>query len=167
MLGYSDAVNVADTITALSKEQNHPELTGQELLPTRLMRAAAAALPVTAAGISAFTGYRQRVPLGASDDTAALAERLQFTAGEGPCITAHARLQPVYATAQIMAWQWPTFHAELVANTPYRTIVLRGGHVCSQPFGPPLSGWRVSHAAACSYPTFAKPSLRRLRITRW
>ena len=30
------------------------------------------------------------MPIGASDDTAADAERLQFIFGEGPCLAAHA-----------------------------------------------------------------------------
>lgn len=87
------------------------------------MRATAAVLPVVAAGISAFGKFRHRVPLGASDDAAALAERLQFTVGDGPCLEAHASGQAVLATAEMMARCWPAFHHELTARTPYRAIV--------------------------------------------
>ena len=39
-----------------------------------------------------------RIPEGASDDSAAIAERLQFTAREGPCLDAHASSQTVMPT---------------------------------------------------------------------
>ena len=87
------------------------------------MRAAAQVLPVAAAGISAFSKIRHRVPLGASDDIAALAERLQFTVGEGSSLAAHSDLRTVVATAEVMARCWPAFHLELTGRTPYRAIV--------------------------------------------
>lgn len=96
---------------------------GPELLPTRLMRACAAVLPVDAAGLSIFTKFGHRVPLGASDDTAALAERLQFTTGQGPCLTAHDQDRAVLATGVVMADRWPVFSNELLARTPYRSIL--------------------------------------------
>ena len=114
---------MATDIAELAHADRYPDLTGPELLPARLMRATAAVLPVVAAGISAFSKYRHRVPLGASDDTAALAERLQFTVGEGPCLAAHAGLQAVVAPAEVMARCWPAFHQELTRRTPYRAIV--------------------------------------------
>jgi hypothetical protein len=101
------------------------------------MRATAAVLPVAAAGISAFSRFRQRVPLGASHDTAALAERLQFTVGEGPCLAAHAGMRTVLATAEVMASSWPAFHWELISHTPYRAIV-------SIPFSDPALGGEVA-----------------------
>lgn len=116
-------MNVAATIANLSTTEQHPDLPGPELLPSRLMRATAAVLPVTGAGISAYVSYRQQVPMGASDDTAAVAERLQFTVGEGPCLTAHAKLEPVHASSAVMAQKWPAFYGELVTRTPYRAIV--------------------------------------------
>jgi hypothetical protein len=63
------------------------ELAGPELLPVRLARAAVRVLPgVAGAGISVLADPGMRVPLGASDEDAATAERLQFTVGEGPCL---------------------------------------------------------------------------------
>lgn len=116
-------MDVATDIAELAAADRHPDLPGPELLPARLMRAAAAVLPVAAAGISAFSKLRHRVPLGASDDTAALAERLQFTVGEGPCLAAHTDQRAVVATAEVMSRCWPAFHLELTGRTPYRAIV--------------------------------------------
>ena len=116
-------MNVARLIVLGSAPENHLDLPGPGLLPTRLMRATAQTPPVAAAGISAFTKYRHRVPLGASSDTAALAERLQFTVGEGPCLAAHAQMEPLLAPESAMAQQWPAFHEMIVARTPYRSIV--------------------------------------------
>jgi len=117
------AMDVSAQIAVLALASNHPDLPGPELLPSRLMRACAQVLPVTAAGISFFPGYHRRVPLGASDDDAVLAERLQFTVGEGPCLTAHGKDRAVLATAEILAQRWPAFHSELVLKTPYRAIL--------------------------------------------
>jgi chemotaxis receptor (MCP) glutamine deamidase CheD len=69
----------------------------------RLMRACAQVLRVSATGISYFSGFRHRVPLGNGDAQAVPAERLQFTVGEGPCVTAHVEDRAVLATAHTMA----------------------------------------------------------------
>jgi hypothetical protein len=47
---------------------------------------------------------------------------LQFTTGEGPCLSAHASGDSVAATEADMEDRWPAFHAELVAATPFRAI---------------------------------------------
>ncbi len=60
------------------------DMDGPELLPERLARACARVLPVDGAGISLFFAEDRRLPLGASDHPASIAERMQFTAGEGP-----------------------------------------------------------------------------------
>jgi hypothetical protein len=130
-------MDIASEIAELARTEHHPDLPGPELLPARLMRATAAVLPVAGAGISAFSRFRHRVPLGASDDTAALAERLQFTVGEGPCLAAHAGMRTVLASAEVMASSWPAFHRELVGHTPYRAIV-------SIPFSDPALGGEVA-----------------------
>lgn len=116
-------MDVAARIARLSQVSFQPDLPGRELLPARLMRAVAAVLPVRAAGISVFTANGLRVPLGASDDDAALAERLQFTVGEGPCLAVHATGQAVLATERVMEREWPAFHRELVAHTSFRSIL--------------------------------------------
>jgi hypothetical protein len=98
-------------------------LDGPELLPERLARAAAAMLPVDDAGLSLLDRGDKRVPLGASSAEAAAAERLQFTAGQGPCATAQSTGQPVFATEQDLRLRWPEFSELLFEKTTYRAIV--------------------------------------------
>ncbi len=116
-------MTVASDIADLSREISAPDLPGPELLPARLARACANVLAADGAGISVFSGFAQRVPLGASDNTATLAERLQFTTGQGPCLTAHATDQAVLATHVVMQHRWPVFTQELITRTPYRAIL--------------------------------------------
>lgn len=100
-----------------------------ELLPVRLARASTRVLPIAGAGISVFTDPSFRIPVGASDDIAAVAERLQFTIGEGPCIQAHVTAQTVLAPETFIAQTWPGFYDQLVARTPFRAVTsvpLRG-----------------------------------------
>ncbi len=94
-----------------------------ELAPVVLSKACVVLLPVAGAGITMFSGADIRVPVGASDTDAAQAERLQFTADQGPCLDAHHTLTPVLATATVMAGSWPDFHRLLVASTPFRSIL--------------------------------------------
>lgn len=106
-------------------------LPGTELVPQRLAAACAEALPVAAAGLSLYFAPGQRVPLGASDEKADQAERLQYTAGEGPCLTAHAEQRPVLADEAELTARWPVFAAELMARTPIRGVIalpLGDGH---------------------------------------
>ncbi|MCZ2822874.1 MULTISPECIES: GAF domain-containing protein [unclassified Modestobacter] len=100
-----------------------PDVPGPELLPVRLARACAEVLPVAGAGLSVYFSADRRLPLGGSDPTAGIAERLQFTIGEGPCLTAHSTGQPVYADEEELSSRWPVFHDALVTRTPYRGIV--------------------------------------------
>jgi hypothetical protein len=74
-----------------------------------------------AAGLSAFS-RPVRVPLGASSDAAATAERLQFTVGEGPCIQALHDRTEIRVSASDMQRRWPIFYDELILRTPYRSI---------------------------------------------
>ncbi|GAA4301882.1 GAF domain-containing protein [Klenkia terrae] len=93
------------------------------LLPQRLAGACAQVLPVTGAGMSLYFAPGRRLPLGASDEMAGTAERLQFTVGEGPCLAAHAEQRPVVADEAELAARWPAFTAELVAQTPIRGVI--------------------------------------------
>ncbi len=102
-------------------------------LPIRLSRACVRVLPVVGAGLGLFSDPTLRIPVGASDDTAATAERLQFTVAEGPCFHAHRTGQPVVATEAVIADRWPLFHDQLVTQTPIRGIV-------STPLGDGFSG---------------------------
>lgn len=98
-------------------------LDAPELLPERLARAAAAMLPVDDAGLSLLEQGDKRVPLGASSPAAAVAERLQFTAGDGPCMTAQRTGEPVFATEDDLRRRWPGFAQLLFEHTPFRAIV--------------------------------------------
>jgi hypothetical protein len=100
-----------------------PGLEGPELLPVRLARAAARMLEVDGAGISLLDAAQQRVPLGASSDAAAAAERLQFTVGEGPCMAAQHTRQPVFAAEEDLRRRWPVFGELLFGTTPFRAVV--------------------------------------------
>ena len=92
-------------------------------LPIRLTKACVRVLPVIGAGLSLFSGPTMRIPVGASDDTAATAERLQFTVAEGPCFTANHSGLPVIAPVAAIARRWPLFHDQLVTRTPIRGIM--------------------------------------------
>jgi hypothetical protein len=90
-----------------------------ELLPVRLTRACVQVLPVDGAGLSLLNDDF-RVPVGASDEVASLAERLQFTQGEGPCLDAARWSRIVIAGDVDIRQQWPLFAAEFFEHTPYR-----------------------------------------------
>ena len=90
-----------------------------ELLPVRLARACVQVLPVSGAGLS-LLNHDFRVPVGASDEVASIAERLQFTQGEGPCLDAARTSRIVIAGEADIKQQWPLFAADFFAQTPYR-----------------------------------------------
>jgi hypothetical protein len=98
-------------------------LEGPELLPERLARAAAALLPVADASISLLEGGDKRVPLGSSSADAGVAERLQFTVGDGPCMAAQRLAEPVFAPDEELRRRWPQFTEQLFERTPYRGVV--------------------------------------------
>jgi hypothetical protein len=113
-----------DALSASQSGDNDPEL-----LPVHLARAVATTLGVDGAGLSIHGHAEKRTPLGASDNDAATAERLQFTAGTGPCLDAARSGWPVFAVETLLRQRWPAFHDLLVAHTPFRTVValpLRG-----------------------------------------
>lgn len=92
-----------------------------ELLPGVLAEACVKVLPVAGAGIS-LTLDELRVPLGASDEQVARAERLQTTLGEGPCMAAVAIDGPIVFDEAMIADRWPDFHARVLSATPFRSI---------------------------------------------
>ena len=96
---------------------------GPELLPVRLTKAAARALHVHGASLSLYTGPDMRVPIGASDELATYAERLQFTLGQGPCFQAQASGQMVFAVESVLRTSWPEYHRALVAHTPFHGVL--------------------------------------------
>lgn len=92
------------------------------LTPTRWTQALADVVPAEGAGVSVFAGD-VRFPAGASSREAAIAERLQFTAAEGPCLAACADGIPVLASEHLMASRWPIFYDGLTRRTPFRAIL--------------------------------------------
>jgi hypothetical protein len=99
------------------------EAEAPELLPVHLARAAATALGVDGAGLSLHDAAEHSTPLAASDEAATTAERLQFTAGAGPCMFAARSGWPVFASEDQLRKRWPAFHDLLVTHTPFRSVV--------------------------------------------
>ena len=102
------------------------------LLPDRLARVVARLLAVDGAGLTVLNGPHGRSPLGASSPAAALAERLQFTVGTGPCLLAQASGRPVFVVEDDLRVRWPAFAELLVTRTEFRGIV-------ALPLRPPIS----------------------------
>jgi hypothetical protein len=94
---------------------------GTELLPTRLTQACLAVLPVDGAGLS-LLDKDFRVPIGASDNAAALAERLQFTLGEGPCMDAAFERRVIVSDREQLSERWPLYAHELFTRTDFHGI---------------------------------------------
>ena len=103
-------------------DSSDPATAGPELLPVRLAKACLTVLPVDGAGLSLLNDDF-RVPLGSSDDMASVAERLQFTIGEGPCLVAAGQQRSVVTDATQLQERWPAYAKELFSHTPYRAIV--------------------------------------------
>jgi hypothetical protein len=116
-------VSIADRFAEEVRAAGRRGLEGPELLPERLVRAAAAMLPVADASLSLLEGGDKRVPLGSSSADAACAERLQFTVGDGPCMMAARLSEPVFASEDDLARRWPQFTEQLFERTPYRAVV--------------------------------------------
>ena len=106
---------------ALDSHRSGPD--DPDLLAVRLATAAAAVLPVEGVGLSIHGEPGLRTPLAASSDLASTAERLQFTAGSGPCLLAAESGLPVFATEELLARRWPVFHDLLVTRTPLRSVL--------------------------------------------
>ncbi len=115
-------VNVADLFDAAVAARVDPAATEPALLPEHLAGAAAEVLSASAAGLSLFTADGVPVPIGASTEEAAVAERLQFTVGQGPCLTAHESMAAVRADGEVLAERWPMFARQLVERTPFRSV---------------------------------------------
>jgi hypothetical protein len=99
-----------------------PQTASVELLPVRLARACRQVLPVDGAGLSVYDDDF-RVPLGASDEMSTLAERLQFSQGQGPCLDAGRDGRVLVADAAQIMNRWPSFAEQLLEHTPYRGVI--------------------------------------------
>ena len=116
-------MSLAERFAAAVAAEEADEHDDGHLLPDRLARAAARVLAVDGAGLSVQLGARGRCPLGASSPEAGLAERLQFTAGTGPCLLALATGHPQFLVADDLRRRWPAFADPLLTRTPYRGVV--------------------------------------------
>ncbi len=126
-------MTIAGRFSEALTQADEPGLRGPELLPVRLATAASRMLGVDGAGISLTGAEGRRVPLGASSEDAATAERLQFTTGAGPCMTAQETRQPVFAVEEDLLRRWPAFADLLLGATPFRAVV-------ALPLQPALAG---------------------------
>lgn len=86
---------------------------GDDGLPERLTAACADVLPETGVGLVLRTGDGPVATVAASGEQVALMEELQFTLGEGPCVTAVATRRPVLEAdlARSGPPRWPAFTA--------------------------------------------------------
>ncbi len=125
--------SIAMRFRAALEDVREPDLADPALLPVHLARACARTLGVVAAGLSVAGDPGGRVPLGGSSGTADLAERLQFTAGDGPCESAQRDQEPVFAASTDLQRRWPAFARMLTERTPYRAVV-------ALPIGETLAG---------------------------
>lgn len=116
-------VSIAARFQSTLREVTSPDPDVPELLPVRLSVACSRVLGVDGAGISIAGPDGERIPLGASSELAARAERLQFTAGEGPCATSQQAREPVFAVLDDLRRRWLDFADLLERETPYRAVV--------------------------------------------
>jgi hypothetical protein len=119
-VGTDDAMNIAQRFRAVLADIPETPSREFELLPARLAMGCARVLAVDGAGISLTDELR--LPLGASDQQTAEAERLQATVGEGPCLSAHHSGMAVAAELDEIANTWPVFHDLLITHTAFRSV---------------------------------------------
>lgn len=94
-----------------------------QLVPNRAAAAAVEVTGIDGVGLGVFDQQGFSVPIGSSCENSALAERLQFTVGQGPCYDAHAQRRTVVASEPVMSLSWPVYHDLLVTQTLFRSVV--------------------------------------------
>lgn len=116
-------MTVADEFwAAVAWARDRPELSRPDGEGSRLAWAAGQVLGGAGAGIGLSADRALRIPWGSSDLDAAQAERLQFTAGQGPCLDAFVGRQPVMASRLVITRFWPGFAEPFLLRTPYRSV---------------------------------------------
>lgn len=113
-----DPSRLAAALTQLVQEIT---ATGEAGMAQRLCLACAEAMPVDGVGISLLAGWQRgaQALLGASDETAAAIEQLQFELGEGPCLTAFTEARPVRVpdiSGPEAGSRWPVFTTQAAEN---------------------------------------------------
>ena len=114
---------------AAAYQRNMAVWPGARLAPTAVAAAMVELTDADGVGLSVFDTYGDPVLIGASCADSTLAERLQFTVGQGPCYHAHRTGAAVLATEAGLADNWPTYHDLLVTQTAFRSVAampLRG-----------------------------------------
>jgi hypothetical protein len=118
--GTGTGTTVSGALWALARDGSDDRgLAGQ------IGRAYVGGLDVDGAAISVFTASPQRETLWASDPVADLLEDLQFTLGEGPCMTAattgHPDLAPDLGDPATTG-RWPMFAAAVTERTDVAAV---------------------------------------------
>ena len=93
-----------------------------DLSPSKVSQAVRQVLGMPGAGI-VMLHRLVRLPVGASGDHVPLAERLQVTLGEGPCLSAAAHGRSMASSEEALALGWPLYTRALAARTPFRSIL--------------------------------------------
>ena len=96
--------------------------TPARLVGDRVAAAVAQVLSVDGVGLTVVDRSGLTVPIGVSSTAAGLAEQLEFTTGQGPCVDAHREHHPVVATGAALAERWPSFHDLLVTRTRFHSM---------------------------------------------
>ena len=94
---------------------------GADLEPEALARGAAKVLGVEGAGLSTMVSVL-RQPLAATDDECRLAEELQTTVGDGPCLHAAEARDAVVSDLADLEARWPQYAEELTSRTRFRSV---------------------------------------------
>lgn len=92
-----------------------------DLTPTAVSHAAATALAADGAGVT-LLGAEFNLPVGASTTDAGIAEQIQATLGDGPCVAAARWGAPMLVDEDELARLWPIYHDQLVARTSLRSV---------------------------------------------
>jgi hypothetical protein len=116
-------VNVQQKFVSALTEQWATDGDESLLLPVQVARAAVVSLGVDGVGLSMHDAAGHSTPLGASDEAATTAERLQFTVGAGPCLLAAHSGWPVFAPEDQLRLRWPAFHDLVATRTGFRSVV--------------------------------------------
>ena len=112
---------IAEDFTQMLRAGTAEKRYREVFLPELLTLICVDVLTADGASLSLLSG-ELRMPLAASGEHARVAELVQFTLGDGPCMD-------TYRTTRAKSWdeaeltrQWPLFLDALVAKTPYRSV---------------------------------------------
>ena len=93
-----------------------------DLSPSRVSQAVRQVLGLPGAGI-VMLHRLVRLPVGASGEHVPLAEQLQVTLGEGPCLSSAAQGRAMASSQEALAQGWPVYGRALIAHTPFRSTL--------------------------------------------